>query len=207
MVTSALAYAAFVALLGAERGVELLISRRNAAWAMARGGVEYGQGHFVWMKLLHTVFLLACVAEVLLWGRAFDPAIGWPMIGLALAAQGLRYWAVTSLGRRWNVRVIVLPGEPPVVGGPYRYLRHPNYLAVILEGLAVPLIHGAWATALAFTLLNGLLLRVRIRCEERALSSHNDYARHMGSRGRLIPGAAYEETTSETTGETTGETT
>ena len=186
-------YVVFLAVLGAERVAELLLSRRNAAWALSRGGVEYGQGHFFWMKLLHGAFLGACVLETVLLARPFLPAVGWPMIALALAAQGLRYWAVLSLGRRWNVRVIVLPGEPPVESGPYRFLRHPNYLAVILEGLAVPLIHGAWATALAFTLLNGLLLTVRIRCEERALSRHNDYARRLGGRRRLIPGAAQKE--------------
>lgn len=189
MVT-AWAYTAFLALLGAERLVELFISRRNAAWALRRGGVEYGHGHFVWMKLLHSAFLAASVLEVLLLGRPFLPALGWPMLGMALAAQGLRYWAVTTLGRRWNVRVIVLPGEPAVAGGPYRYLRHPNYLAVIVEGLAVPLIHGAWITAVTFTLLNGLLLMVRIRCEERALARHCDYRRRLGRRGRLIPGVA-----------------
>ena len=194
MVT-AWAYAVFVAVLGAERVAELMLSRRNAAWALARGGVEYGQGHFFWMKLLHSAFLGACVLEVLLLSRPFVPGLGWPMIALALAAQGLRYWAVFSLGKRWNVRVIVLPGEPPVESGPYRFLRHPNYLAVILEGLAVPLIHGAWATALAFSLLNGLLLTVRIRCEERALKRHNDYSRRLGHRRRLIPGVAHKEVT------------
>ena len=187
MVT-AWAYAAIIALLGVERIAELLISRRNAAWALSRGGVESGQRHFIWMKLLHTGFLAACVLEVLLLERPFVPAVGWPMVGLALAAQGLRYWAVLSLGRRWNVRVIVVPGASAVNSGPYRYLRHPNYLAVILEGLAVPLIHGAWATALAFTVLNGLLLMVRIRCEERALAAHCDYEARMGDRGRLLPG-------------------
>ncbi len=188
MVT-AWAYTAFLLLLGAERLVELIISRRNAAWALGRGGLEYGQRHFVWMKLLHSAFLAACVLEVWLLARPFLPALGWPMLALALAAQGLRYWAVTTLGRRWNVRVIVLPGEPAVAGGPYRYLRHPNYLAVIVEGLAVPLLHGAWITALSFTLLNGLLLAVRIRCEERALARHCDYRRRLARRGRLLPGS------------------
>lgn len=184
---SVAAYVTFISLLGVERVVELLISRRNAAWALSRGGVEYGQGHFVWMKLLHTAFLIACVVEVLLSSRPFVPALGWPMVGLALVAQGLRYWAVLTLGRRWNVRVIVVPGESAVNSGPYRFMRHPNYLAVILEGLALPLIHGAWITATAFTLLNGLLLAVRIRSEERALATHCDYSRRMGDRGRLLP--------------------
>ncbi|HET6346370.1 MAG TPA: isoprenylcysteine carboxylmethyltransferase family protein, partial [Myxococcota bacterium] len=99
----------------------------------------------------------------------------WPMLAAALAAQGLRYWAIGSLGRRWNVRVIVLPNVPAVTRGPYRFLRHPNYVAVVLEGMAVPLIHGAWWTAVAFTLANALLLRVRIRCEEDALARFGAY--------------------------------
>jgi methyltransferase len=85
------------------------------------------------------------------------------------------------------VRVLVLPGDPAVVAGPYRYLRHPNYLAVVIEGFAVPLVHTAWLTALAFTLANAALLRVRIRCEEQALAAHCDYARRLGDRPRLIP--------------------
>jgi methyltransferase len=90
------------------------------------------------------------------------------MLALALAAQALRYWAIASLGKRWNVRVITIPGMPLSAAGPYRFLRHPNYLAVVLEGIAIPLVHTAYLTALGFTLLNGLMLALRIRCEERA---------------------------------------
>ena len=121
------------------------------------------------MKLLHTGFLLACAAEVLLLQRPFVPALGVPMLVLVLAAQALRYWAIASLGPRWNVRVITIPGIPLSTGGPYRFLRHPNYLAVVLEGIAIPLIHTAYLTALGFSLLNAWMLRTRIRCEERAL--------------------------------------
>lgn len=169
MVASRLAFSALIGVLACERLAELVISRHNAAWAIARGGVESGQRHFRWMKLLHTSFFVACLAEVYLLGRPFDPRIGYPMLGLALAAQALRYWAIGTLGRRWNVRVIVLPGAPLVASGPYRFLRHPNYLAVVVEMAAVPLIHGAWLTALFFSLANGLVLLVRIRCEEAAL--------------------------------------
>jgi methyltransferase len=102
---------------------------------------------------------------------------------LALAAQGLRYWAIATLGRRWNVRVIVVPGLAAVHDGPYRFMRHPNYVAVVLEGFAVPLMHGAWATAIAFTLLNAWLLRTRVRCEETALRDHCDYDAMLGSPG------------------------
>jgi methyltransferase len=94
------------------------------------------------------------------------------MLGVALAAQAIRYWVIFTLGKRWNVRVIVVPGLPVVSSGPYRYLKHPNYLAVVLEGFAVPLIHTAWITAVAFTLLNAWMLSVRLRCENEALATH-----------------------------------
>lgn len=170
MVSSQWLYLGFIGVLGLERLVELVISRKNAAWAFSRGGREYGARHFPYMKLLHTLFLLGCVAEVLLCHRVFHAWLGFPMLALALAAQGLRYWVIATLGHQWNVRVIVVPGAPRVTSGPYRFLRHPNYLGVAVEGLAIPLIHSAWITALAFSLLNALVLAVRIPCEERALA-------------------------------------
>lgn len=184
------AYLALLAALGIERIFELRLSARHAAWAFERGGVEEGRRHFAVMKVLHTAFLLACAVEVVLLGRPFVPALGWPMLALALAAQALRYWAVHSLGPHWNVRVIVVPGASAVTRGPYRFLRHPNYLAVVIEGFAVPLIHGAWWTALCFTLANAALLVVRIRCEERALTQHCDYAVRFAGARRFWPGRA-----------------
>ena len=162
-------YLAFLALVSLERTFELALSRRNAAWAFARGGIEHGREHFFAMKLLHTAFLASCALEVVLLDRPFFPWLGAPMIALALAAQGLRYWAIASLGKRWNVRVITVPGMPLATGGPYRFMRHPNYLAVVLEGIAIPLIHTAFLTATAFSLLNAWMLRTRIRCENLAL--------------------------------------
>jgi methyltransferase len=187
MVSSQLAYFAFLSLVAAERLFELRLSKRNAALALARGGIEAGQAHFGWMRALHAGFLAACALEVALLPRAFDPRVGWPMLALALAAQGLRYWAIATLGPRWNVRVIVAPGEPVITTGPYRWLRHPNYLAVVIEGVAIPLIHGAWLSALAFSALNAWLLRVRIRVEERALAEHCELVARLGDRPRLWP--------------------
>jgi methyltransferase len=153
--------------VAAERVAELVVSRRNAAWSFAQGGVEHGAGHYSVMVALHTGFLVACAVEGAL--RPFTPGLGWPMLALVVAAQALRWWVITTLGHRWNTRVIVIPGLAPVASGPFRLLRHPNYLAVVVEGLALPLVHGAWVTAVGFTVLNALLLRVRIRVEERAL--------------------------------------
>ncbi|MFJ1790179.1 isoprenylcysteine carboxyl methyltransferase family protein [Kitasatospora griseola] len=164
------AYTVLIALVAVERLAELLVARRNAAWSLARGGVEYGRGHYPPMVALHTGLLVGCLLEVRWAERPFLPGLGWPMLVLALAAQGLRWWCIGSLGPRWNTRVIVVPGLPLVVGGPYRWLRHPNYLAVVVEGFALPLVHTAWVTALGFTLLNSALLATRLRCENTALT-------------------------------------
>jgi methyltransferase len=106
---------------------------------------------------------------------------------VALLAQGLRYWTIATLGRRWNVAVLVLPGLPAISSGPFRFLRHPNYLAVVAEGLAVPLMHSAVITAGVFSVLNALLLAVRIDCEERALAQHCGYSERFAQRPRLWP--------------------
>jgi methyltransferase len=175
----------YMGLLVAERLVELWLSRRNAARAFARGGVETGQAHYRVMVAFHTLFLFACVAEVFVLSRPFPGMWGWVALGGAVLAQGLRYWAIATLGERWNSRIIVVPGLAPVTGGPYRFLRHPNYVAVVLELLAVPLIHGAWLTAAVFTVGNAALLFVRIRAEEQALGEV--YARSFEGRPRFIP--------------------
>ena len=160
-----------VALTAVERLAELVVSARNARWSFARGGVESGLGHFPPMVALHTGLLLACVLEVHLTDRPFLPWLGWPALALVVASQVLRWWCIATLGPRWNTRVIVVPGLPLVRRGPYRWLSHPNYVAVVVEGLALPLVHTAWVTALAFTVLNAvLLLGYRIPAEERALA-------------------------------------
>jgi methyltransferase len=165
-------YIALVVFTGVERLVELVISKRNAERAFAAGGIEYGQKHFPWMVALHTGLLAACIAEAVLLDRPFIPLLGWPMLVLVILSQALRYWCIATLGRQWNTRVIVVPGLHLVVNGPYKWLRHPNYLAVVVEGFALPLVHTAWLTAVTFTVLNAvLLLGFRIPTEDRALGA------------------------------------
>ena len=165
-------FTALILATGAERIVEVVLSHRHAAWAFARGGREYGQRHYPFMVVLHTGMLLACLAEVFIADRPFLPWLGWPMLAIALACQGLRYWCIGTLGRQWNARVIVVPGLGRVTAGPYRFLTHPNYVVVIAEGIALPLVHTAWLTALVFTVLNAILLfGFRIPTEERALTT------------------------------------
>ena len=176
----------YLLLIGAvaiERLAELVVSARNAAWSFARGGTEHGRGHFPAMVALHSALLLACAGEVVWADRQFVPALGWPALAVALASQVLRWWCIATLGPRWNTRVIVVPGLPLVTAGPYRLLRHPNYLAVVAEGVALPLVHTAWVTALVFTVLNAvLLLRYRIPAEERALALATGPAPQAGAR-------------------------
>jgi methyltransferase len=169
MTTSQVLFTVLIAAVGIERLAEMVVSKRHAAWALARGGVESGRGHFPVMVALHTALLAGALVEVVAADRPFIPLLGWPMLVLVVLAQALRWWCIATLGRHWNTRVIVVPGASLVSAGPYRLLRHPNYVAVVVEGLALPLVHTAWVTAVAFTVLNLLLLSVRIRVEEQAL--------------------------------------
>jgi methyltransferase len=161
----------YVLLIGAvavERLVELVVSKRNLTWARTQGGREHGFGHYPFMVFLHTGLLVACLVEAA--HRPFFPALGWPMFALVLLAQALRWWCITVLGPRWNTRIVVVPGLPLVDRGPYRWMRHPNYVAVVLEGIALPLVHTAWITSLVFTVVNAGLLRVRVPAENLALA-------------------------------------
>ena len=162
-------YVLLVAAVGVERLAEMVVAQRNLAWSRARGGVEFGAGHYPVMVVLHTALLVGCLAEVYLLHRPFLPWLGWPMLALVVAAQVLRWWCISTLGRQWNTRVVVIPGADRISGGPYRLLPHPNYVAVVAEGIALPLVHTAWITALVFTALHAALLKVRIATENAAL--------------------------------------
>ena len=165
------AHALLIIVLGVivlQRAGELVLSARNAARLRQRGAREHGASHFPLLVLVHTLFPLGLAAEVLHGGARPGPL--WPLwLGLWLAAQALRYAAVRALGERWNVRILVVPGLAPVRSGPYRVLRHPNYLAVVVELIAAAMFMGAWRTAVGITVLNALVLRIRIRAEEDAL--------------------------------------
>jgi methyltransferase len=169
-VTSQTLFTLLILAVGGERLLELIVSVRHSRWAHARGGVEYGRGHYPAMVAIHVGLLAGTVVEVHAAGRPFLPTLGWPMLALVVVSQTLRWWCVRTLGPRWNTRVIVVPGMPLIASGPYQWLRHPNYVAVVIEGFALPLVHTAWITALAFTLANAVVLAVRIRVENSALA-------------------------------------
>ncbi len=164
-------YSVLIGLTALERLVEVRVSNRNRRWSLDQGGREFGQRHYPFMVCLHTAFLVACPLEVWLLERPFTPWLGWSMLALAVLCQVGRWWCIQTLGKRWNTRVVIVPGLPPVQGGPYRWIRHPNYVVVAIEGLALPLIHGAFYTAIAFAILNAWLMWIRIRCENNALAS------------------------------------
>lgn len=162
-------FVALVAAVALERLAELAVTRRHERALFARGAVEHGAGHYPTMVTLHTGLLVAAPAEAALLGRPFLPWLGWPMLAVVGATMALRWWVIATLGERWTTRVLVLPGAPLVARGPFRLLPHPNYLAVAVEVVALPLVHTAWLTAAAFGAANLALLAVRIRCEDRAL--------------------------------------
>jgi methyltransferase len=171
-------------LLMAERLSELVFSRRNRRWAISRGGIERGQIHYPFMVALHTLFFISIIVEHNYLSRGWNPH--WPAwLSLVILSQLLRGWAALSLGRLWNTRIIVIPGTRPVLKGPYRFVRHPNYLAVVVEMFAIPILCGAYITATVFSILNAIALYWRIREEERALDLLGGSAlQHLP---RLIP--------------------
>lgn len=164
-------FTVLIGVVALERLAELVVSGRNAAWSFERGGVETGQRHYLVMVVLHSGLLVGALLEVWVRRPDFEPALGSAMLVVVLGSQVLRWWCIQTLGRRWNTRVIVVPGLPLVTGGPYRLTSHPNYVAVVLEGLALPLVHSAWITATVFTLCNAILLAVRLRVENQALAA------------------------------------
>ena len=172
--TSLTAFTVLVALVALERLAELVVSTRNARWSLEQGGRESGQGHYPVMVVLHTGLLAAMLVEAFVRRPDVPGVLAWSMLALVVAAQALRWWCIATLGRRWNTRVIVVPGLPLVSSGPYRFFSHPNYVAVVIEGVALPLVHASWMTALGFTVLNAVLLRTRIRVEDQALHAALD---------------------------------
>jgi methyltransferase len=175
-------YLAVLAANAAMRLRELAVSRRHER---LRGGEPSAPGTYPLMVAAHVALVAMPLLEVSLRGRA-RPHCGWGAV--LVGATALRVWCIRSLGTAWNVRASVPVDLVPVTSGPYRYVRHPNYVAVILEFLAVPLVAGAWVSAVLLSAWNGLVLFDRIGAEERALDESAAYRRAFAGRARLIPG-------------------
>jgi methyltransferase len=160
----------YLTVLALQRGVELWHAAHNERRLAAAGAVRQGDAHYPWIVLLHVLSPVSLIVEVV--GSGARPDHLWPgWLTVWLLAQALRYWAVVSLGERWTARIWVLPGSALVRRGPYRWLAHPNYVAVIAEFVAAPMMFGAWRTAVLFSALNAWALTVRIRTERRALAT------------------------------------
>jgi methyltransferase len=174
-----------VTMIGIQRVLELLLAKQNAAYIRSIGGYEVAGEHYKWIVLVHISFFASLVTEALV-STSPLPFFWVPAI-LFLSAQILRIWVIHTLGRHWNTRIFVVPGAKVVKKGPYRYLRHPNYAIVCTELLTLPLAFGLWRTALVISLFNCIVLRIRIREEENALSKVCDYSNTMAATPRFIP--------------------
>jgi methyltransferase len=162
--------AIILALVTLQRLAELVIARRNTAALLASGAYEVSPGHYPLIVAVHAVWLMA------LWWFAPGKPVDWLLIGIFVLLQIGRVWVLATLGARWTTRIIVLPGERLVARGPFRFVRHPNYLVVAGEIAVLPLAFGLWEIALIFTVLNAAVLAIRIRAENRALASAADPA-------------------------------
>jgi len=181
----------FIALLlavGAMRIVELRISKRHQKRMTSRGATKVKDPYFLWMAMFHTLLLVAAALEVVFLRRPFLPALAIPMFALFIAANVVRWWVIRTLGEHWNVQVVDSTKLGFVSSGPFRYVRHPNYAAVFVEMVALPLIHTAWITALVGAVLHGVILSLRLSVEDPVLLSNPDYAAVMGSKPRFLPG-------------------
>lgn len=176
----------FISLVVVQRVVEVLIANRNAKWIKGQGGYEAGREHYKYIVALHMLFFLSLLIEVSITKHTF---IVWSIFPLAvfILAQIGRVWALASLGRFWNTRIMILPGAKVVAKGPYRFLRHPNYAIVVTEIACLPLIFQAYWTAILFTILNAFILSIRIQVEERALEEATNYQKTFEKRKRFIP--------------------
>ncbi|HET7657247.1 MAG TPA: isoprenylcysteine carboxylmethyltransferase family protein [Bacillales bacterium] len=170
----------FIVLLMGQRLVELAIAKRNEKWMKDRGAKEVGAEHYKFIVALHVLFFISLIIEVAIFGSR--PADWWAVPFLIfMGSQVLRFWALISLGKHWNTKIIVLPGAEVVVRGPYRFIRHPNYLIVAIEIFTVPVLFQAYVTAVLFSILNAIvLLGVRIPKEAQALkemTNSKDFSR------------------------------
>ncbi|MEH7441628.1 isoprenylcysteine carboxylmethyltransferase family protein [Bacillus sp. JJ1122] len=181
-----MAFFVFIGFIILQRLTELVIAKRNEKWMKVKGAIEFGRGHYPAMILIHTSFFIFFIFEVIYFHK--NLSLYWPiLLPLFLFTQVMRMWALTSLGKFWNTKIIILPGAEIVKKGPYKIIKHPNYLIVTLELIIIPLIFNAFFTLALFTFLNIVILSIRIPAEERALSELTKYESEFGKHGRFVP--------------------
>ena len=165
------AFTVLLVLVAIERIAELVISKRNLKWSFSQGGIEFGRSHYKYMVVIHVFLLAGSLTEVWEFKTTLNPLVGWGAFALAIGSQALRWWCIATLGQRWNTLVVVIPGKAPITSGPYKWLKHPNYVAVVVEGFALPMVGFAWRTALIFSFLNLFVLKARLKSENAALAT------------------------------------
>lgn len=176
----------FMSFVILQRLTELLIARKNEEHMRQKGAVEFGREHYPWVVLLHTGFLLSVILEVLIFER--EPAVFLPILLVCfMITQIIRIWTILSLGPYWNTKVLVLPGASVVKKGPYKFIKHPNYLVVAIEIFIIPLMFNAWFSALIFSILNIYMMTIRIPLEENALTTATYYGKEFKNCRRFIP--------------------
>jgi methyltransferase len=176
----------FFAFIIVERLGELLIAKRNERWLKAKGAKEFGEKHYKYIVIVHILFLLSFWLEATLRGTMLSPL--WPVIlCLFFITQLLRLWTILSLGRFWNTKILVIPNAEAIAKGPYRWLRHPNYVIVALEFILIPTLFQAYWTAIIFSILNVIVLSIRISVEEQALLTMTNYKKEFHHRYRFFP--------------------
>jgi len=187
MAVTRIAFLGLIGLVALLRLAELGISRRNERRMIARGATPATDPSFRWMVLLHAGVLAGAAAEVWLLRRPFVPVLAVTMGILFLAANALRWWVIATLGKQWCVEVVDAGRLGVVSSGPFRFVRHPNYDAVFLEMLALPLIHTCWLTAIVGTAAHVLVLRSRVRAEDAVLLANPEYRARMDGKPRFLP--------------------
>lgn len=161
---------AFLLFIILQRAAELALAKRNEKILKSQGAIEFDKNGYRVIVVMHVVFFISLISEKVFLDRTLNRY--WIFfISIFAVAQIVRYWAIRSLGAHWNTKVLAIPGKKLVTRGPYKYIRHPNYVAVITEIAVIPLIFSCYITATVFSLLNLILLRRRIKIEEDALTT------------------------------------
>lgn len=158
----------FIVFFILQRLSELYIARKNEKWLLSQGAVQYGQNHYPFIVALHTLFIVSIITEYILRGQ---PLISWFFLAIFIAVLLFKYWALSSLGKYWNTKIYRIPGVYPVKKGPYKFLKHPNYMQVVCEIAIIPLVFHLYYTAIIFTVLNAIMLTVRISVENKVWAS------------------------------------
>lgn len=176
----------FILLVILQRLVEVGIARRNEKWMKINGAIEIGKEHYKYIVAIHVLYFVSLIIEVTYFQKEMSSI--WPVFLLFFTvAQALRVWSLLSLGRFWNTKIIILPNVSIISKGPYKFIRHPNYLVVVIEILVIPLIFNAFWTAIVFSILNIVVLSIRISAEESALMRETNYKSIFYRRSRFVP--------------------